>query len=55
MQLYRPPEDSIKRLQNLVEVGLKANKEKSLFGYTETDYLGLWDIKDRVRPLTYKV
>ena len=29
-------------LQRLAEEGLKLNAEKSLFGQTETEYLGFW-------------
>ena len=42
-------------LQRLTEVGLKVNTEKAFFGLTETEYLSLWVINDRVRPLSYKL
>ena len=41
-------------LQKLVKTALKLSKEKSLFGFIETDYLGLWFREDGVIPLAYK-
>ena len=38
-------------LQKLAEAGLKVNMEKSFFGYTEMDYLGLWACKNGVITL----
>ena len=52
-------EDHIKaldrELQRLAEAGLKLNTEKSFFGQTETEYLGLWVSNNVVRPLSSKV
>ena len=42
-------------LQRLAEVGLKVNTEKSLFGWTETEYLWFWVSKTRIIPLSSKV
>ena len=37
--------------QRLTEAGLNVNAENSLFGKTETEYLGFWLINSKVRPL----
>ena len=44
-----------KALYKLAEAGLKVNTDKSLFGQTETDYLGFWVISQGMRSLSSKV
>ena len=37
------------------EKGLKFNIEKSLFGQTEVEYLGLWLTRDCVKPMNRNI
>ena len=42
-------------IQKLTEARLKLNAEKTFFRRTQTEYLGLWLINNRVRPLSSQV
>ena len=41
-------------LNKLKENGLKYNIEKSFFGLTKMDYLGVWVIHNVVKPINIK-
>ena len=40
-----------KVLQKLAELRLKINSKESFFGQMEPEYLGLWVINNRARPI----
>ena len=42
-------------LNKLKESGIKYNIEKSLFGKTEMEYLGLWVTRDGFKPINRKI